>query len=303
MRSQIVTLTAGSASLELCPAIGGAIAALSYEGIPLLRPLSDTDLAAGNVRAMASYPLIPYSNRIKKGIFEFAGETHHLALNFGDHPHSIHGNAWQSAWDVQRREDDLAILSLHHNPDTKDKKAAWPFSYEAGQEFHLREDTLDIRLWLRNADIRLMPAGLGIHPFFPKTPDTWLRFIARKVWETDDTVLPVKLSDIPERWNFTATGPINDLKVDNVFTGWNGAVQLTWPKHRLSLDMMADPLFDRLVVFTAPDRDSIAVEPVSHDTDAFNRMAVGDKKTGATVLRPGEILQGQVRFAWKKTDG
>lgn len=300
MRSQIVTLTAGSASLELCPSIGGAIAALSYKGIPLLRPISDADLAAGNVRAMASYPLIPYSNRLKNGIFEFAGETHRLALNFGDHPHSIHGNAWQSIWRIEREEKDRAILSLNHKPDTEDKKAAWPFAYESRQEFNLRANAVEIRLWLSNADNRPMPAGLGIHPFFPKTQTTHLFFDASEVWETDDTVLPIRRISVPQGWKFSKQRAIEDLKVDNVFTGWKGVARLTWPSHNLALTMTADPIFSHLVVFTTPSRDSIAIEPVSHDTDAFNQLSAGDNTTGAIVLRPGEALEGRVLFTWEK---
>ncbi len=301
MRSQIVTLTAGSASLELCPAIGGAIAALSYDGIPLLRPISKADLAAGNVRAMASYPLIPYSNRIKNGIFEFAGETHRLALNFGDHPHSIHGNAWQSAWSIERAEKFFAILSLHYHPDTETKKVAWPFAYEARQEFNLRENALDIHLWLRNADDRPMPAGLGIHPFFPKTQVTHFFFDASEVWETDDTVMPIRKISVPHEWKFSKEHAVGDLKVDNVFTGWKGVARLTWPSHNLALTMTADPILNRLVVFTTPSRDSIAIEPVSHDTDAFNQLSAGNEGTGAVILRPGETLEGRVLFTWEKT--
>ncbi|MEZ5647531.1 MAG: aldose 1-epimerase [Alphaproteobacteria bacterium] len=300
MEPEIVTLNAGSASLSLCPAVGGAISALSYQDSSLLRPIRSADLAIGNVRAMASYPLIPYSNRIKNGVFKFVRQDYVLARNFGDHPHAIHGNAWQSVWRYGKEREDRALLSLHHNPHTEQERAAWPFAYEAQQRFQLSETSLSIHLSVRNTDRRPMPAGVGLHPFFPKTAETHLCFSAREVWETDDTILPIRRVPISSIWDFSDERSIGALEVDNVFTQWKGRVRLTWPDQGMSLTMTADPIFNRLVVFTTPERDSIAIEPVSHDTDAFNRMAMGDKGTGAIVLQPGETLKGSVRFTWER---
>jgi aldose 1-epimerase len=48
------------------------------------------------------------------------------------------------------------------------------------------------------------------------------------------------------------------------------------------------------VVFTAPD-GSLALEPVSHATDAFNLAAQGMAGVDSRTLSPGQSLAGTVR--------
>ena len=57
------------------------------DGVDLLRRAPD---GADDPLAMASFPLVPYANRIAQGRFAFDGADHQLPRNFGDHPHSIH---------------------------------------------------------------------------------------------------------------------------------------------------------------------------------------------------------------------
>ena len=90
-----IALEAGDLAVAIAPALGGAIAGFRHNDFHLMRPTSPEVLAQGTVRLTGSYPLIPYSNRVAQGRFTHEGTEHRLALNFGDHPHDIHGNAWQ----------------------------------------------------------------------------------------------------------------------------------------------------------------------------------------------------------------
>jgi galactose mutarotase-like enzyme len=42
-----------------------------------------------------------------------------------------------------------------------------------------------------------MPAGLGFHPFFPRTPPTVVRARVGGLWLTDDEVLPLRHLEPP----------------------------------------------------------------------------------------------------------
>ena len=42
-----------------------------------------------------------------------------------------------------------------------------------------------MRLALTNRDHRPMPAGMGLHPYFPKSPGTILTFDATGLWPAD----------------------------------------------------------------------------------------------------------------------
>ena len=51
--------------------------------------------------------------------------------------------------------------------------------------------------------------------------------------------------------------------------------------------MRADRAAGFLVVYAPEGRDFLALEPVTHMTDAFNRAARGERGTGTRALRPG----------------
>jgi aldose 1-epimerase len=289
----IVTLRNGALKLDVAPAVGGAIAGFWRDSIPLMRETPGQALIDRMVRQTSSYPLIPYSNRIAQGRFSFEGVEHQLALNFGDHPHSIHGNAWQKAWRVMDADDAHCRLELLHHPDGDEAKS-WPFSYRAEQAFGLTTEGLTITLVLENRDKRAMPAGLGLHPFFPKRPGVRLRFAADTVYPTGTDSLPMPSIPVPPEWNYREMRPLGEPRLDNCFSDWDGRADILFEEDRIALRMQADPIFDHLVVYVPTGRDFFAVEPVSHLNDAVNRPDMAAH--GITALQPGERLTGAVRF-------
>jgi hypothetical protein len=59
----------------------------------------------------------------------------------------------------------------------------------------------------------------------------------------------------------------------------------------------ADRALAFCVVYAPADEPVVAVEPVTHETDAFNREAAGARGTGMRVLRPGEAFSCTMRIA------
>lgn len=83
----IVTLAAGSLRLSLSPLIGGAISAFErVEGgtpSPILRKCHTL---LEKVLDAASFPLVPYVNRVRGGRFTFRGREVRLAPNMAGDP-------------------------------------------------------------------------------------------------------------------------------------------------------------------------------------------------------------------------
>lgn len=288
-----VTLRHGSLTLALAPSIGGAIAGLWRNGVALLRETPAEALRDGLVRQTSSYPLIPYSNRIAHGCFVFGGVEYRLALNFGDHPHSIHGNAWQRPWSVVDADRMHCRLSLEHRPNG-DEARNWPFAYRAEQLFELDDNGLTLTLILSNEDERAVPAGLGIHPFFPKRPGVRLQFSAGGVYRMDENSLPAESIPVPESWDYSTLRELGEPRLDHCFKGWDGVARILYPHEKIALGIEADPLFRHLVVYVPEGRDFFAVEPVSHMNNAVNHLNTADD--GMRVLQPGESLRGRVRL-------
>jgi aldose 1-epimerase len=298
--SATLELRAGDARVALVPAIGGAIAAFTLAGADAMRPMPAAAIDAGDVRQAAAYPLVPYSNRIRDARLTFAGQTHALARNFGDHPHAIHGVGWQRAWQVTRRDPHAAMIALRHLAQG-DEARAWPWRFSATQAFALvaRDGgaTLAVTMTIRNDDDAPFPFGLGWHPYFPRDAATTLAFAADGVWRNDATQLPLAHVAVPPEWDFAGARPIGDAPLDNVFTGWRGEATLVAPKRGFTTMLAADSACRHVVVYAPAGRDFVAVEPVTHETDAFNRAAAGATDTGMRVLPPGAAFSCTMRIS------
>jgi aldose 1-epimerase len=282
-------LAAGDARLRVAPWLGGAITDFTWRAHPVLRA---TPPDGGDVRACACYPLVPYSNRIRDARLRFAAGTYALARNFGDHPHAIHGLGWQRAWDVLAHTDRHLRLGLVHA--TADP--AWPWPFRAVQTFELAPGVLQATLTIESLASEPFPFGLGWHPYFPKTDGTVLRFGARSVWCNDATHLPVSRTAIPPQWRFDTPRPLANTVLDHVFNGWTGHAEIDQPASGMRATLAADRACGRLVVYAPAQHAFVALEPVTHETDAFNRAADGAVDTGLRVLGPGAAFSCTMRL-------
>jgi len=292
MHPEVIELTAGSARLHVWPQVGGALVAWRRGDVALLRPVSLEMMGERNARRLAAFPLVPFSNRIAWGRFAFMGRDYAIRRNTPDHRHPIHGNAWESAWTVDARAADAIALHFSHHAAGAAAEA-WPFSYRAESHIALTDDRLQVILAIENTGQWPMPAGLGLHPFFPATPETELGFAADSVWLNDPANLPAERVGPPARWCCTPPRRIAGMSVDNCFNGWAGRADIRWPG-RAALTIEADPPLRHLVVYVPDERPYFAVEPVSHMNDGINHMQEPD--AGIRVLAPGERLAATIRF-------
>lgn len=288
--SGLVSLIGGGLRVDLAPAIGGSIASFRSEAAgrrtDWLRAMAPAALAAGDVGAAACFPLVPFSNRIRDCSFVFEGRTIRLRHAC---PDAEHGHGWLAPWRVESARSDRATL-VFERAATDD----WPFAYRAHQHVVLGPSGLEMRLEIANAGTRRMPAGFGLHPYFPRTPRTVLRANVCGIWETDDRILPTRLA-APDGPRDPRSGLIVDaVALDNCFTGWDGRAEIEWPERDAGLTMTAEGPLGVLVVYTPPGEDFFCAEPVSNATDAFNLAAGGRTDTGMLTLDPGQEASARV---------
>lgn len=270
--------------LTLCPALGGAMTSLSFDGIDLLRRWD----GSASVRRTSCFVLAPFSNRVSGGAFEYNGERYPLRRLSEDHPLPIHGVAWKRAWSVVEQESSSATLRFVHCADGEGA-LDWPFDFEIEHRLQLTGNRIELVLSLRNTDTRTMPAGLGWHPYFLRRAGCQLRFAALSVWLNDAQGLPSKRVAVPDQWDFAAARPLQQPGLDNCFAGRSEPVSIHWPEESVDLTMQASESIDHLVVFTPADMDFFAVEPVSHANNALNMD--DPAANGIRVLAPGETMQ------------
>lgn len=290
-QTDLLSLHAGSMRVRLSPSVGGAVVDWFRDGQPVFRPLDEAALEARNARLMGCFPLLPYSNRIAHGRFEWQGQSHQLDYNFPPEPTTIHGVGWQQPWTVEDAAETRARLTLAFNPDDAGLYT-WPFRLAAEQTIVLDETGLTLTLLVRNTSSSAWPAGLGLHPHFPRSAETRLGFAAEAVWRTGEDKVPVVSEPVPPEWRFDPASPISGPPLDNCFTGWPGRATIDMPDHGHCVTIEADPVFGCLIVYTPTGKPYCAVEPATHMPDAIHHGG----QPGLAVLQPGETLSGTVRF-------
>lgn len=289
-------LRAAGARVMLAPEVGAAIAAYEWHGQPVLRPTPGSALAAGDVGHFSCYPLLPFSNRVAHARLHWNKAVYALQRPLASVPHAIHGNGWRRRWTVVDAAPARAILELAHAA-VGESSREWPFAYRARQTFSLDTDSLAMTLSIANAGDAAFPFGLGWHPFFPRNALTRLGFAATRIWHTDATLLPTRCARVPAKWNFEAPRAIAATTLDHCFAGWRPPATVAWPDRGLAAEISADAGCDYLVVYVPPDCDFLAVEPVTHMTDAFNRAAAGATATGTRMLAPGATFSCTMRIS------
>jgi aldose 1-epimerase len=275
----MIQLKAGNCTVELVPECGGGVAAFRWRGVDVMRPA----VPGQGVLGLSSFPLIPFSNRIAQGRFRADGRAVTLPPNLpgADQPHAIHGFGWQSVWDVAGATASSARLVHRH------AGGDWPWPYTAEQHFRVGPSQLEQTLSLRNDGDSVMPAGLGVHPYFPRA-DARLNLTVDGRWDTDATCLPTQWCALERQPDWFGGDAI-----DHVFTGRQGSIRIDWPTHMLTIDAADDLRF--MVVYVPPGADYFCVEPVSHMTDAVNR-AEDTATTGLRWLAPGETWTTRLGF-------
>ncbi|MXP28232.1 aldose 1-epimerase [Porphyrobacter algicida] len=267
----MIELAAGRWRASLRPEVGGCIASLDRNGIPVLRTMPES---SDDVLQSACFALLPYCNRIEHGTFTFAGRTVTIAPNMKPQRHPLHGTAWKRSWKVVRCDIRSALL--------EDDYAAgeWPWAYRAHQHIALNEGGCTVRLMVENRASEAAPIGLGLHPYFRRSGDSNVAFEATTMLGIDDEFLPDGSrwpANILASWDSGATLP--DTLVDHCFTDWNGNATISDSRGSIRVQSFGAPVCH---VFAPPQGEELCIEPVSHTPDALNR-----KPWEMTLLPPG----------------
>lgn len=287
-----ITLDNGRLRLVVNPDIGGAVVrfdVLTAHGPePLMRPGDDTER---DPNRLAMYPLVPWSNRIAAGSFDWRGRHYALAANLAGEPLPIHGDGWQRPWQVEVRKADELHLSLRSMEQP-------PFDYRAELIYRLEGESLAVTLAVTHLGEVPAPYGLGLHPWFPRSAGVRLEAQAEGVWEVDARQLPREWRRLAvgEAWNFSHGGRLPEGKIDNLFTGWDGRALLRWPERGLALAVEAGPRAGRYLVYSpGADADFFCFEPIDHNVDAHH--AVDPLAQGLVELAMGERHDCRCRFS------
>ena len=274
---------------DVLPEAGGGLLRFDWlsdgDVVPLFRP-GEVDAALQDPRTLACFPLVPWSNRIGGGRFTFEGRVVEVPLTRDGEAYPLHGHGWLMPWRVVSQT--AASVELASVVDS-----GQPFRYAARLRYTLSADSLHVLLSVRNEGTPL-PFGLGLHPFFPRTPDVRLQARATAMWQAAPDHLPTVLQAPPADADFHKLRPLAAAAdINHSFEGWDGHAEIVWPDHRLSLSIAADT--SRYVLYTPVGYDFFCFEPVDHAINAHNLPGLPEDH-GLTILGTGQSLARSYQF-------
>ena len=266
----------------LLPELGGAIGSWTVDGQDMLRAASAEAMAAGTMLGLASFPLVPYSNRIGHAEFFRDGQAIRLTPNFAPEPHAIHGVGWRRRWTVTAQSEDSATLTLVHAGD-----GDWPWPFEASQRVTVSAHGLTLALGVRNLATEAVPLAIGHHPYFDAA-DATMAFRADAVWMAGPDALPTTPLVPDGQFDFGTPAPVQGRDIDHCYAGVAGPARIGWSGRPLALEIASTPQLEAAVVYVPPGGDAFCFEPVPHINNALN---LPGHAPAMPVIAPGDAFE------------
>lgn len=289
----------GKCSLELLPQHGGL-----FNKLVLTFPDGTRQNVIAGLNSLASIennnyyrgvPLYPFVNRLRDGQYEHGGQTYQFDVNEADRNTALHGFLFDINPEVtvveQGNTSATVRLDYHYSGD----RPAYPFCADIWMVYTLKSPgELSLEMGVTNHHSTTVPVGLGWHPYFQlgETVDNLLLQLpdSKRVEVDAERLLPTGSEE--DYQTFSQLRPIGQTGFDTCFHLTQGSttkpvskVIICSQSSHIGLEIWqqaGEGKLDYLQVCIPPDRQSIAVEPVSCNIDAFNT------KQGLTMLEANE---------------
>ena len=280
--------------LEVTPSIGGAVVGFDYKNgsvtYPIFRRCQTEITESLSPLDTSSFPLLPYSNRLRDGCFTFDGTKYKHPLNCLPEIHASHGDAWMRPWHVTCQSNQHIEMRL--GPAT-----GQPIKYSAIQVFRLLGTELSISLQITNVGMVKGPFGMGLHPYFNREDDTRIICNLESKWELDGDLMPVRLSANQLYSQMHYGMDIKDLPEAGAYFGQSADAEIIWPSSGLRVRVTTISSLRHAIIWCPAGQKFFCYEPVSHMVDGFDMAGIGVKDTGVIYLDPGESYKAVWTFS------
>lgn len=271
---------------------GASLIELNLGGLSLI------DLPGSSEHPLASNPyhpsalLTPWVNRVRNGNYSFKGKNYQLPINEPALGNAIHGLLARAPFTLVQQSESSVTLEHAY----KGEEPNYPFPFTFRYNYTLTDvGALEITFEAQNTGPTAMPFACGWHPYF-SFPDTEVADLSIKFhpisrFLSDSQMIPLKEEKLKGQTKFI----FSQEKVDHVFRLEPMEKHLTEfidHKHQRSLFLEQSSVqFPFLVVFQPEGYTSVAIEPMTANTDAFN---TGD---GLIELAASDAFSGQIRLS------
>ncbi|MDN5212954.1 hypothetical protein QQ020_12885 [Fulvivirgaceae bacterium BMA12] len=278
--------------VNIVPRYGGAINEVVLKKNNDLHPIHKAakSLDAFNAVSIPLYAgtfLAPFPNRVANGRYEFNGTTYLLDHTDPGLPNALHGFLYKTPFKVSSPDQEAGRLALECSFHGD---IGYPFKVFFRNTYQLSENELRIRSYACNESGTKIPFGMGWHPYIATgTPidKLQLKIPGEKTFEQDTQYIPIgTIKNNPKFREYAAIS--NDFMNDCYQVNKPGRTSLYDPDKDLEIfiDQQTGPGgYNYCMYFTPPDRDCLAIEPMTAAPDAFNNGH------GLITLAEGEAIE------------
>lgn len=259
------------------------------ETVGIIAGYSDAELSE-DVLSSKSALLAPFPNRVADGRYEWRGQEYQLDINREKEQNAIHGFVSNQNFELisSGEIDDYYELVLEC---ASEGAKGYPFPFLLTVTYRFGGVWLEVATELKNTGKTVIPAGFGWHPYYTVAGNiNNLQLVLPEVEEieVDERMIPTG-KKVPYT-TFSKPDWIAETQLDTGFRllSPQREVQLYDKERGLTVTVSLEGdgnQYDYLQLYTPPDRESIAIEPMTCAADAFNN-GFGLKK-----LKPGESLR------------
>ncbi len=262
---------------SIVPAFGATLISLRFAGREVLDGYLTADDLVAN-KWSKSAVLCPFPNRLQDGQFTVNGTTYQFPLTNPATGNAIHGFVKDKYFEVVKAEASEAGAELMCEYDYDGSYEPYPFPFTLAVWVKMSGDNghFEFGMKMTNTGKTMIPAGLGWHPYLKladNVNELSLKMppICHKVI-VDDRMLPTGERTIFE--DFGQLRPIHDAVLDNCFVlpdnEGKATVILQNSHGKLAYWQTTGVEGSNFVqVFTPPHRQSIAIEPMTCNVNAF----------------------------------
>ena len=271
--------------------------------IPVVRDLKNENLKSKD-EIFNNAKLFPFANRVKMGKYTFQNKAYELPINYKEEKNACHGFLYDAKFKVISKNVFKEFAKVELEYESINKMPGYPFCFKLQVIFKLTfngEVVITTRVFNLNNDEILFTDGW--HPYYCLENSIDDFTIECNVVEK----LELSKQNIPNNKIYPLENGsyynirLNDKSLDDLFRfsqdNKKNIINIISEKLDYKLAIWHEAgvnKYNYLILYTPPDRNSIAVEPMTSSIDAFNN------KEGLIILKPDETWTGSMGFSLLK---
>jgi len=303
----------------LVPAQGACLVDLRFKNVAVL-----DGYQTGEELAVAKWSksriLLPFPNRLEDGTYHWQGEDFHFPIKEKERNVSVHGFKMHelpfSVLETETRDKSASITLLYRHEATH---PAYPFPFSAKVKYELHDDEgFQITFTVENNHHTAIPIGLGWHPYFSlgvPADELEMQLPPCQQIVVNDRMLPtgdrLPYDAFAQSKKIGTTALDTGFALDNEHTQQSIKLfgkQLHPSNHMASFLLKSEHhqleiwqetgthRFNFFQVFTPDHRQSVAIEPMTCNINAFHNQE------GLLILEPDASFATRCGVRWSENE-